>query len=472
MSLTHILGFAALALLLGLLRRESLRGWVLMGACVIAIYWLQPSTPIRHLDFWLPTASLALTVLVWTATLPSFPIDWKPTLFAGGLIAALLLAIGFTRYFGLYNIILPSRPPDILLIAISLGGVATLAIYSLRLAPRRSWLAGALEILILGAFIVLKAAPLSQALAAWLRGVSGQSAALASPFDIRWLGFSYLAFRLLHVLFDRAAGRLPDVSLREFVIYALFFPAYTAGPIDRIQHFTPGLRPLAGLTSSGFLSGGQRLVVGIFKKFILADTLAILALNDLNAGQVQSAFWMWLLLYCYAFRIFFDFSGYTDIAIGLGLLVGIRLPENFDAPYLKPNLTSFWNSWHMTLAQWFRAYFFNPLTRALRSRPISATLVIFIGQVSTMLLIGLWHGITWNFVAWGLWHGIGLFVHNRWSGLARARFTALQYRPRLLRLSGAAGILITFNYVALGWVWFELPSMGLSIQVFRKLFGG
>ncbi len=306
----------------------------------------------------------------------------------------------------------------------------------------------------------------------WLRSLAGQSATLASPLDIRWLGFSYLAFRLLHVLRDRATGRLPDVSLREFVTYALFFPAYTAGPIDRLQHFNAGLQTGAGLTASSALAGGERLATGIFKKFVLADSLAIVALNDLNAGQVQSATWMWLLLYGYAFRIYFDFSGYTDIAIGLGLLLGIRLPENFDAPYLRQNLTSFWNSWHITLAQWFRAYFFNPLTRLLRARPLPVALVVFTGQVSTMLLIGGWHGITWNFLAWGLWHGAGLFIHNRWSGWARPRMAPLESRPRLQRLAGAAGALLTFHYVTLGWVWFALPDPGLSLHVFQKLFGG
>ena len=122
-------------------------------------------------------------------------------------------------------------------------------------------------------------------------------------------------------------------------------------------------------------------------------------------------------MYAYAFRIFLDFSGYTDIAIALGRLLGVRLPENFAAPYLKPNIALFWNSWHMSLTQWFRAYVFNPLARRLRSATaqIPDWLACLVTQLVTMLLIGLWHGITWSFALWGLWHGIGLFVHNRWS---------------------------------------------------------
>ena len=180
-----------------------------------------------------------------------------------------------------------------------------------------------------------------------------------------------------------------------------------------------------------------------------------------------------MLLYAYAFRIYFDFSGYTDIAIGLGKLMGFNLPENFERPYLKPNLTTFWNSWHITLAQWFRAYWFNPLTRSLRTGKWQPPMwvVILIGQVTTMFLIGLWHGLTWNFAAWGLWHALGLFVHNRWSEATKARFAGWVDHPRWQQIISILGVLITFHYVALGWVWFALPSTNLSWQVLGKLFG-
>jgi D-alanyl-lipoteichoic acid acyltransferase DltB (MBOAT superfamily) len=153
--------------------------------------------------------------------------------------------------------------------------------------------------------------------------------------------------------------------------------------------------------------------------------------------------------------------------------VGIALPENFNAPYLKPNLTQFWNNWHMTLTQWFRAYYFNPLTRWLRTggRKLSAAAIIFITQITTFVLIGMWHGITWNFVLWGAWHGLGLFVQNRYSEWVRPRLPDLAARPALKQGLAVVGGLLTFHYVALGWVWFALPSTGLSWQVFLKLFG-
>jgi D-alanyl-lipoteichoic acid acyltransferase DltB (MBOAT superfamily) len=124
----------------------------------------------------------------------------------------------------------------------------------------------------------------------------------------------------------------------------------------------------------------------------------------------------------------------------------------------------------MTLTQWFRAYFFNPVTRSLRSwkKPLPMPAIIFITQVATMVLIGLWHGVTWSFVLWGLWHGLGLFIHNRWSELTKARFAAL--RPGWQKTLNVVGALLTFQFVALGWVFFALPSPELSFHFLKVLF--
>jgi D-alanyl-lipoteichoic acid acyltransferase DltB (MBOAT superfamily) len=182
---------------------------------------------------------------------------------------------------------------------------------------------------------------------------------------------------------------------------------------------------------------------------------------------------MWIVLYAYAFQIYFDFSGYTDIALGIARLLGINLPENFASPYLKPNLTQFWNNWHMTLTQWFRAYFFNPVTRWLRAweKPLPAPAMIALTQIATMLLIGFWHGVTWNFALWGLWHGVGLFIHNRWGDMTKARAAEWAVTPFRKNILNLGGIIVTFHFVALGWVFFALSSTPASMQVFVKLFG-
>jgi alginate O-acetyltransferase complex protein AlgI len=161
------------------------------------------------------------------------------------------------------------------------------------------------------------------------------------------------------------------------------------------------------------------------------------------------------------------------MAIGLGQLTGFKLPENFNKPYRQTNLTLFWNNWHMSLNQWFRNYFFNPFARSLRKgRILPTTLIILITQLSTFVVIGLWHGITWNFIAWGTWHGIALFFQNRWSNFFNPKASQIiQNCPALSTILTITSVLLTFLYVSLGWVWFALPSPSLSVYTLKKLFG-
>jgi len=470
MTLSYILVFISVAGILGLVFRHKGRLNMLLAASGLAVFALQPALPVRGLDFWLPAATLALTVLGWVLTTPheqrSWRINWPPAAILGG--EALLL--GLTRYLGFTLPLTASRPPLIapILLAMAIMGAVIFLLWRFSNPGRRSLTFAFVFILVL--FIFLKVPALAEWVSRVWRGWNGQSTNLASAMDIRWLGYSYIAFRLLHTLRDRQTGRLPAVSLGEYVVYVLFFPALAAGPIDRIERFIGDLRRPLEWKAEDLGQAGKRLLLGLFKKFAVADALALIALNGSNAMQVRSSGWAWVLLYAYAFQIYFDFSGYTDIAIGLGGLLGIRLPENFRSPYLKPNLTQFWNNWHITLTQWFRAYFFNPVTRALRSRkkPLPIPLIIFITQLGTMLLIGLWHGVTWNFIVWGAWHGLGLFIHNRWSEWTKGRFAALA--PGWQKVLNVGGTLLTFHFVALGWVFFALPSLDASGQFLRSLF--
>jgi alginate O-acetyltransferase complex protein AlgI len=419
MTLRDILIFLALALLLRLLaagyariRRDSAAGitaWkhgVLFAASVLALFWLQPSMPVRNLDFWLPLGTLALAVWGWIATTPAGSrISWRENLPWLGAAAGLVLLVAATRFLSPTGVITASRPPQFELVLAGLllvaGFAALLAWVAKLLAVRTealqaegkaakagagAWLPGALILFLLGLFIILKTPALSQAASAGLRGLMGQPVNLAGALDLRWLGFSYIAFRLIHTLRERQAakvggkpGKAAPANFREYLTYLIFFPALTAGPIDRVERFVKDLRaPLAPLMSD-LLPAGERLAQGLFKKFVLAGSLALFSLSPENAAQIHGAGWMALALAAYALQIYFDFSGYTDIAIGLGRLLGVQLPENFKAPYLKPNLTQFWNNWHMTLTQWFRAYYFNPVTRWLRTgaRPLPMALIIW-----------------------------------------------------------------------------------------------
>lgn len=493
LSLGALLAGGVIPALPGSYPRRWLTPVLLLGS-LLALFGLQPSSPLRNLDFWLPTASIALTLLCWAVTAPPEGRSLRQAL--PGLLAILCLplAVGLSRYLGPLCCLTSSRPPQILPVLGVCVAIAILFLAIYLLLPRQRWLPGALPwalpwagiALILFLFVVLKSAALARLASGWLRGVAGQPVELASAADLPWLGFSFLAFRLLHVLRDFQTKRLPACSLGEFAAYALFFPAIVSGPIDRVQHFESQLRgELHGAprTVSAIeaalrddLAGLRRILTGCVKKFVLADSLAVFALNAQNASQTSSTGWMWLLLLAYTLRIYFDFAGYTDIAIGLARLVGINLPENFDRPYLKQNLTAFWNSWHITLSQWFRSYIFFPFTRTLRTRGewAPAWLTILAGQFVTMALIGLWHGISWNFFLWGAWHGLGLFVQNRWSDWVKGQLeldvAALPAAARLALQGG--GWLITFLFVSLGWVWFALPTPALALHVFGILIGG
>ncbi|HCR72665.1 MAG TPA: hypothetical protein DIW23_14570, partial [Anaerolineae bacterium] len=430
---------------------------------------LQPALPIRGFDFWIPTLTLIITIFSWYITTDNT--FNRKNIFTLAIIASIILLINATRYFSFAQIFTPSRPPQIEITFI-IFLIFGLVLFLLRKISASFLTLGL--ILLIGIFLILKIPAWTLWLSASLRGFVGQSVETVSALDIRWLGFSYVAFRLIHTIRDKQAGRLPSVDLSEYITYVIFFPAFTAGPIDKIERFIKDLRqPFAGLNTEIFFNAGQRLIIGLFKKFVIADTLALIALNDTNATQVNSTFWLWILVYAYAFQIYFDFSGYTDIALGIAKLIGINLPENFSSPYLKPNLTQFWNNWHMTLTQWFRAYFFNPITRGLRSwqKPMSMPMMILLTQVATMALIGFWHGVTWNFTIWGLWHGLGLFIHNRWNDFTKAKaaeWASTSFRQSILSVSG---IIFTFHFVALGWIFFALSSPVTSWNVVLKLFG-
>jgi D-alanyl-lipoteichoic acid acyltransferase DltB (MBOAT superfamily) len=471
MGLAQIAASIIAALLVGLFARGAVRTYLLLTLSVLAVYWFQPALPLRSFDFWLPSLSLALTVFTWAII--SRPGSWtvRENIIGLLIIVGLVTLLDLSRFLP-EPLITATTPPQFFQYLGFLLVTALLVAASMRALSRPAWLLGGTILLLIAILVVLKTPALSLQASIFFRALANRPVENAAFTDLRWLGFSYIAFRLIHVLRDRQMGRLPELSLPEFATYVVFFPALAAGPIDRAERFTRDLRQEFALTQEETLLGGQRIVLGLFKKFVIADTLALIALNDALAVQTRSAGWMWAIVYAYAFQIYFDFSGYTDIAIGIARLVGVRLPENFAAPYLKPNLTQFWNSWHMTLTQWFRAYFFNPFNRWMRGlKNLPAWAMILAGQAATMLLIGLWHGITLNFVFWGLWHGLGLFLQNRWSDFLRARYASAGQTAKFQPALQIGGILLTFHFVALGWIFFALSEPWLSWMVLRKLFG-
>jgi D-alanyl-lipoteichoic acid acyltransferase DltB (MBOAT superfamily) len=444
------------------------RGILLFTLSILAVYALQPALPIRHLDFWLPTAALGLALLLWVAITPPEIVRTRENLSSLIWMISIILFLAITRYIFAETFLTASTPPRIEQVVVSLILLTGFVLAAGRLP--KPWVSGTGIVLSVGLLIAIKSPQVSLWLAQGLRTINSQGLEAASSLDIRWLGFSYIAFRLIHTLQDSLKGRAPIVSLQEYITFILFYPALTAGPIDRLERFIKDLRAPFIWKNADWDFIVKRLTLGLLKKFILADSLALIALSPQNAHQIQAPTWAWILLYAYTLQIYLDFSGYTDLALALARLAGVQLPENFNQPYSKPNLTQFWNNWHMSLTQWFRAYVFNPLTRALRGTSLPIWSIILLTQVVTMILIGLWHGITLNFFIWGLWHGLGLFVHNRWQDALRVRVSKWASTYVSQKIINFSGVILTFHFVALGWVWFVLPTPNMALDFLTLLF--
>jgi alginate O-acetyltransferase complex protein AlgI len=462
--------FVAAGLIYSAILPARWRGWALLFASIAAIYILQPASNLRFADYILPTLTVVLTVTTWYFTREA-AVSTREDALSLACIIAVVIGMSLMRFVDADYRLTPSRPPDPLMVVLALG-ITTAFIFGISRFEHRITI---LILIIIAFFIALKAEPLATEISRAWRSQTRQDTSLASIIDFSWLGFSYVAFRLIHTLRDRQMGLLPALTLREYTAYVLFFPAYVAGPIDRAERFVEDFRALStlrGLDSARITDGLMRITIGLAKKFVIADTLAQgMALNPVNAAQTDNSLALWILLYSYALRLFFDFSGYTDIAIGVGILFGVRLPENFDRPYLKTNITNFWQSWHKTLSNWVRAYVFSPVSRGLLRRKWHAGRVVLISQIITMVTIGLWHGITVNFFIWGLWHGIGLYVHKLWSDRTRKWHRSLNEKPAQKGTWTAFSWFLTFHYVVLGWVWFALPDFEQAVYVFSGLFG-
>jgi D-alanyl-lipoteichoic acid acyltransferase DltB (MBOAT superfamily) len=293
---------------------------------------------------------------------------------------------------------------------------------------------------------------------------------LFSPgIDYQWIGLSYIAFRLLHVLIDWREDALEQVpSLTDFILYLVFFPTLLAGPITRVEEVTP---QLSNLRPTHIQEGIIRIGIGLFKKFVLAAWVGLIALSP-NLAQTGHGISLLIALYGAFILFFLDFSGYSDIAVGLGLLYGIRLPENFDHPLGRPNIQQFWANWHISLSTWFRQYWFNPLTRRLLQTPLKRrqNTIILITQLSTMVLIGLWHGLTINWVVWGLWNGFGLWGYKVISDRTKKWFRAQTTTPSRARLAAGINGVLTFHYVLISFSFAALPTLDHTVQFWVGVF--
>ena len=259
------------------------------------------------------------------------------------------------------------------------------------------------------------------------------------------LGISFYTFETISYIVDvYHRRRAPVKNLVDYALYIMFFPHLVAGPIVRPHDFLPQLATTKSWSWLRMQVGLQQFLLGLFKKAVIADTLAPLVDQAFLAPGGYESSAIWLAVICYSVQIYCDFSGYSDMAIGLAQMLGFNLPANFRRPYLASSITEFWSRWHITLSTWLRDYLYIPLGGNRRG-----TLYTYRNLLLTMLLGGLWHGAQWTFLIWGLYHGILLVVD---------RATA---RPVWMDMPAIKPIRIglTFFGVCVGWVFFRAQSL-------------
>jgi alginate O-acetyltransferase complex protein AlgI len=285
---------------------------------------------------------------------------------------------------------------------------------------------------------------------------------IGSPFVP--LGFSYMALELVHYAIERTRGRIKSGSLVELAAFALFFPCRVAGPIKRYNDFTASVAA-AEASATDVFQGCLRILAGLFKKAVLADALARAAATVTTAATRGQA---WEAMLAYSLSIYLDFSAYSDFAIGVSRLMGIRVPENFNWPYLASNIQDFWNRWHMSLSFWVRDYVFTTTGRQLFKTRLKVRpgLIATTSYLLAFLVVGAWHGLSVNFLVWGLYHGTlvtAFHFYKTWLPLGVA--SSVLYQSRAVSWAGAA---VTFVLVTMGWTFFRL-DVPAALHVLRLM---
>jgi alginate O-acetyltransferase complex protein AlgI len=281
------------------------------------------------------------------------------------------------------------------------------------------------------------------------------------------LGLSYYAFKMIGYLLDVYWEVLP--AQRNFValaLYGAFFPQIVSGPIQRAGSFFDQIEIVKNPDPAQFVVGARRILFGLWKKIVIADPLTSLVVSLHADPAAHSSLELFVGAYCFAIQLYADFSGITDIAIGLGQLFGMKGPENFDLPFFSPNIQTFWRRWHISLTSWLADYLFTPLRMALRRL---GTAGLCLAIIINTTAIGLWHGLTSTFLAFGLLHGIFMVI----SVLTlKSRNLYFQSHPALAAARKFFGPFFTFNMVAFSLIFFRAESFRSSIQYIVGLISG
>lgn len=269
------------------------------------------------------------------------------------------------------------------------------------------------------------------------------------------VGISFYTFQTMSYTIDIYRKRIdPAENFLDFAIFVAFFPQLVAGPIVRAIDFLPQLKNKIEIKLVNLTSGLQIFLVGMVKKLVIADNLASYIDFIYSKPQLFDSLTIWISTISYSIQILADFSGYSDMAIGIALCLGYKLPINFKTPYLSLSITEFWRRWHISLSSWLRDYLYISLG-GNRSSQVRT----YINLMLTMLLGGLWHGASWNFVIWGLIHGLGLAVHKKISSNKKPKSTGI--------ISIFVSWLSTYIFVLITWVFFRAHSLTDAVTILK-----
>lgn len=303
------------------------------------------------------------------------------------------------------------------------------------------------------------------------------------------LGISFFSFQKIALLIDTYHGRVQKLAFDEYCLFVLFFPQLIAGPIVHHSEVVPQFRRLHEhrVNWDNIVLGLSIFAIGLFKKVVFADTLAAEAANPAfgvaEAGGMPLFLEAWAGVLGYTLEIYFDFSGYSDMAIGAALLFGIRLPQNFNSPFKAASIVEFWRRWHITLTRFLTAYIYNPLNLALTRRRLAGgkkgiggkhttfgaviELLIF-PTLLTMFVSGLWHGAGYTFIIWGLLHGLYLVINHCWRLFAARRWPDKRRYQRIMR---PIGVMLTFTCVVISMAFFRAHTVEQAFAMLAAMSG-
>lgn len=285
---------------------------------------------------------------------------------------------------------------------------------------------------------------------------------ISSPDIILPIGLSFLAFQCVSYVIDVARGDAPPArNIWDFLAFSTLFPQLIAGPVLRYKDLADQFRTRTHSVAL-FLQGLRRFAVGLAMKILIADSVAPMVdrLFGLTAPSLAES---WLAAGAYSVQLFFDFAGYSAMAIGLGLMIGFRFIENFNAPYISRSVTEFWQRWHISLSTWLRDYLYIPLGGnrhgAVRT---------YRNLLLTMVLGGIWHGANWTFVIWGIWHGGWMAIERALGAKSAGKGGSVWARY----MTGLGAWVWTLLLVMLGWVVFRAPDLNSALTLYHGMFGG